>query len=272
MLVPDLKKPIGTFVSKNATTLLTAGGVVGTVATAVLTGRASIQAYKKVMEEQAELELFVERTSPKKPEGEVTQDPDPKPVLSTGIKLKIAAPHFIAPVLVGGATIASIVMSHRLSAKEVAALAAAYGLSQKQLEEYKDKIRERLTGKKADEIRVAVQEDRVEKNPPNDRIMMVGTGEVVVYDSYSDRYFHSTYERIKKAESAVVHEILDRNQCSLSVFYNELGWASTMVSDQVGWNLENAINVEIDAITHKGEPILTIEFTDQPIWEYDTKY
>jgi hypothetical protein len=262
-MLSDLKNTAVDFASKNATVLLTAGGVVGTVATAVLTGRASITAHRLLEMEQSQLETSVAEESPN---GVIA------PQLSTTQKLRIVSPHFIPPLIVCAATITSIVMANRISAREAAVLAAAYGVSERQLKEYKAKITERVTGKKADEIRVAVQEERVEQHPPNDRIMMVGTGDVVVYDSYSDRYFHSTYEKIKKAESAVVHEILDRNECSLSVFYNELGWASTMVSDQVGWNLENAINVEIDAITHKGEPILTIEFTDNPVWEYNTKY
>src|SRR5689334_17562616 len=112
------------FLSENASVLLTAGGVVGTVATAVLTGRAAVQATYKIGEETAKRVDEFERANnrPVENSGEIE-------ALTKWEKTTLTAVYFIPPVLLGGATIASIVMANRVSAKNAAALAAAYGLS-----------------------------------------------------------------------------------------------------------------------------------------------
>jgi hypothetical protein len=124
---------------------------------------------------------------------------------------------FAPPMLLGLATIAAIIMANRMSAQRAAALAAAYGISQKNLEEYKHKLEEKLGARKAEAIRDEIQKDRVEKNPPQE-IIFIGTGDVLAFDSYSGRYFMTNVEKIRKAEQAVQREILLSNEASLATF------------------------------------------------------
>jgi hypothetical protein len=99
------------FLRDNATTVLTAGGVVGTVATGVLSVRAGMK-YSEIIRQEE-----IRRTA------EATADHSPGPVTITD-KAKLVGVHFIPPVVVGGLTITSVVMAHRMSAAKAAALAA----------------------------------------------------------------------------------------------------------------------------------------------------
>jgi hypothetical protein len=255
-LFDDLQKKAVSFLSENASAFLTAGGVIGTVGTAVLTGRAAFKA--AAILDAEETKRFQET-----PESfELTKTE----------KVQLVGVQFAPPVLLGLATIAAIIMANRMSAQRAAALAAAYGISQKNLEEYKHKLEEKLGARKAEAIRDEIQKDRVEKNPPQE-IIFIGTGDVLAFDSYSGRYFMTNVEKIRKAEQAVQREILLSNEASLATFYEELEIPQVAVSNSVGWNLNHSCTVHISTImSPKEEPCLCIEFLDLPIWEYETKY
>ena len=126
MVFSDLVKKSQAIVAENASTILTAGGVVGTVTTAVLTGRASIKAHELIREE--ELKHI-------HPEGTTDIIEGDTMGLSNSKKVLLVWPVFVPPVVIGTATICSIIMANQMSAQRAAALAAAYGVSQRQLEE-----------------------------------------------------------------------------------------------------------------------------------------
>jgi hypothetical protein len=118
----DVKQRTQQLLKDNSATILTAGGVVGTVATAVLTGKAAFKAAEVILaEEGARLEENARRANK-------SIDVQVEP-LTTIEKAKMVWPHFVPPVLTGSATIGSIIMANRMSAQKAAALAAAYGLA-----------------------------------------------------------------------------------------------------------------------------------------------
>src|SRR5213075_1850897 len=122
MHLPDVKRLAGQFLEENASSILTAGGVIGVTMTAVLTGKASYKAGQLIQQEEERLEVE----------------------MSTTEKVKMVWPSFIPPVALGAATIGSIVAANMMSAKRAAALAAAYGISERNLREYKEKTLEKL--------------------------------------------------------------------------------------------------------------------------------
>jgi hypothetical protein len=256
-LFDDLQKKAVSFLSENASAFLTAGGVIGTVGTAVLTGRAAFKAAEII--NQAETDRYVEDASDFE--------------LSKTDKVKLVGVQFAPPMLLGLATIAAIIMANRMSAQRAAALAAAYGISQKNLEEYKHKLEEKLGTKKATDIRDAIQQDRVNESPPNKQIVIIGNGEVLCFDAFSGRYFKSTVDYIKRAEAVVNREIIMGNECSLSVFYDELDLPQISLSTEVGWNINHTCEVQISTVMSPDEqPCLCIEFAQLPIMEYRIRY
>jgi len=254
-LFNDVQQKVSEFASANATTLLTAGGVVGTVATAVLAGRASIKAYQVLEAEKEKVEA------------------DPTlPVLTNGRKALLVAPHYIPPVITGAATITAIIMVNRMSAQKAAALAAAYGMSQKHFEEYKAKVEEKLTGPKKTQIDDEIAQDRVNKTKGYENIVVV-EGEVLCFDAPTGRYFRATMEKINRAVNATNAEILHHDFASASFFYNELDLPATTWTEEVGWNTDRLLELTISTTMSPDQrPCIEIDFKSLPIVDYVPKH
>lgn len=252
-MISDLQDRAKEFVSDNATTLLTAAGVVGTVATAVLAGRAGYK-YAEILQH----------------EKETNGCPNPgDDDFSKLEKLQMAAPHFIPPVITGTTTIVAIIFSHKMSAQRAAALAAAYGLSQKQFEEYKAKVAEKLTGPKNQAIKDELAQDRVDKTPGYEKIVIIDGNDVLCFDSATGRYFRSSMEKINRAANAVNLEIHSHGSARASMFYDELELPPTTWANDVGWNIENMLELDIStAQAPDGRPCLVIDFKSLPIEDH----
>jgi len=242
----------------NSTTILTAVGVVGTVGTAVLTGRASFKAAELIAKKQHELEEEL-----KFPETQVTQ--------SKTEKVKLVWVQYLPPVATGVLTVTSIVLAHRISSKKIAALAIAGGISERALQEYKDKVIEKLGARQDEKLRDEIAQDRVTNNPPKSgEVIMVGSGQVLCYDMLTGRYFNSTMEDIKRAENKVNYEIVNYMSCSLSHFYDEIGLPPTHYTDTVGWNMNNHMEVKFSTVmSEDNRPCIAIDFSRQPLPDYD---
>lgn len=245
------------YMKENASAILTAGGVVGTVATAVLTGRAAVKAHDLIRDQ-------------------MSNAVDPTEVSKTE-KAILVWPQFVPPVLVGSAAIGSIVAANMMSAKRAAALAAAYSLSQNQLEEYKDKISEKLTGPKRQAIDDEIAQDRVTNNPPKDKeVIILAGGDVLCYDMLTGRYFRSTVEQVRKAESKINADLVNHQYASLSSFYDEIGLPATNFTDTVGWGIHNQdipLGVQLSTImTPDDKPCVAIDFDTQPSFNYNQSY
>lgn len=255
-MIRDLVKGGQDLVTKNAPVILTGVGVAGTVATAVLTGRATYQAVQAVLENENR-------------EGEDREMPQSG--LNKTEIVKLTWHYYIPPVAIGVGTIGAIIMSHRIDAKRAAALAAAYGLAQREFQDYKDKVTEKLGSKQDEKVRDAVAQDRVDKNPMDDRqIIIVGNSEVTCYDQFTGRYFPCTAERIKQAENALNYEINQRLYASLRFFYDEIGLEPTDAADILGWRNGDNPTVKLSATLDKNsKPVLVMSFDMMPYPEYN---
>lgn len=256
-------------VNENSTTILTGVGVAGTVATAVLTGRASFRAADIIAKESAlaETELRVEN----KTEGDLTI---PASKLSKTQKTMLVWPQYIPPVTVGAITVTSIVMAHRISSKKIAAIAVASTISERAFQEYKDKVVEKLGVQKETAIQDEIAQDNVTKNPPSSQVIIAGSGDVLCFEPLTGRYFNSTIESIKRAENKVNFEIIHYDYCSLSFFFEEIGLSPTDYSDMVGWNVANRLEVKFTtAMTEdNSRPCLVIGYVKTPSMEYDRNF
>jgi hypothetical protein len=240
-------------VKEHSTTLLAGVGVAGTIATSVLTAKATVKAVRVVEDDL------------------VAQDISSGPVTKTEI-VKAVWPLYIPPIGVGAVTIASIVMANRLSIRQTAAMAAAYSLSEKSFQEYRDKVAEKLGSNKEQAVRDEVAQDRVKNNPP-DGLIIVGHGDVLCFDMLSGRYFNSSVETIRKAQNDMNYKIANEMYVSLSEFYDEIGLKANMFSDEVGFNIDNRIEVCFSTVMSEDDrPCVAIQFADAPIHNYAKLY
>jgi len=242
----------------HSTTILTAVGVGGTVATAVLTGRASFKAADIIAREKAIVNMAVEEN----------QDPV---TLSKTEKVKLVWREYLPPVATGVTTITCIIVANKISSRKIAALAVAGGISERALQEYKDKVVEKFGERKATDVRDEIAQDRVAANPVGSReIIIAGTGEVLCYDMTTGRYFQSTVEEIKRAENKVNYELIHYMSCSLSHFYDEIGLQPTSYTDSVGWNMNNKMEVVFSTVmSQDNRPCLAIDFVHPPVSDYN---
>jgi hypothetical protein len=249
-MLTGLQEKARYLLAENASAILTAGGVAGAVGTAVLTGRASFKAAKIINEREHE-------------DWETRQPLDKK------ARVLLVWPLFLPPVALGGATVASIIMANRLSAKKAAALAAAYGLSEKSFQEYREKALEKLGINQEQKLRDEVAQDRVTKHP-NNEVIVIGGGEVLCYDMLTGRYFRSSVEKIKKAESKLHGEIYNHMCASLTSFFDDIGLPPTDYTEEVGWNTNNIPEVQYSTtLTPDDKPCLAISFNNTPRPDYD---
>lgn len=254
MKTTAIVKKSESLIKDNSAAILTGVGVVGTVGTAVLTGRATFKAAQVIFE--AEQEISFEMVE-----------------LDTKTKVKMVAPLYIPPVLVGTGTIAAIIMANHVSSKRAAALAVAYGLGEKRFQEYREKVEEKLGVSKSKTIRDNVAQDRVAANPEGQNIVIISSGDVLCYDMYSGRYFQSSMEKIRKAENTINAEILNHQIASLSSFYEEVGLEPAGFSDEIGFNSENLLELHITTTKDpQDRPCLAIDFNLTPKPDYTRNY
>lgn len=238
-------KALEKFIHDNSPTILTTVGVMGTVTTAVLTGRASYKAAQKLDEAS-----------------DIWNEPiPPKDVFLLVWDL------YIPPAVVGTATIASIILANRVSNRRAAALAAAYAISEKAMNDYRHKVIEKIGEKKEANIREEIAQEQVAR--ADGSLVILNDGEVLCYDQFSDRYFKSSVEAIKSAENKINHRILNDNYASLTDWYNLVGLGRTSFSDEVGWNVDKLLEVAFSSVlTSEDKPCLSVEFRVVPVRDY----
>jgi hypothetical protein len=245
-------------VNENSATILTGMGVTGTVTTAYLTGRATFKAAKILEKEQLLLA------------GESKENTHGPLILTTRGKIRVVWRLYIPPVVVGASTIASIIMANRFASKKIAALTIASGISERALQEYKEKVAQRLGERDTTKIRDEVAQDRINKHPVNSReVILAGTGEVLCYDMLTGRYFQSTVEELKRAENKINHELNNFMNASLSEFYEEVGLPPTPYTDSVGWNANNRLELQFSTVMSVDQrPCIAVYFEQPPVTDY----
>lgn len=240
----------------NSPILLTSVGVVGTVATAYLTGRAAFKASDVLREYES------------RPQGYI-KSADRTP-LDFKKQVNLTWKLYIPAATTGVVTIAAIVGGAKIGSKRTAALAAAYSISQTAVEEYKSKVVERLGDRKAEQIDADLAQDRVNANPTAGReIIIAGNGEVDCYDMYSGRYFRSSAEEIKGAQNNLNYLVNNNMYASLNEFYDFLGLPRIDMGDEVGWTSDKLLDVKISStLSDKMTPCLAIDFYVKPVRDY----
>jgi len=237
-------------VNENSTTVLTGLGVAGVITTAYLTGRASFKAVKVLEREEENHEEFAEE-------------------FTNLLKVRAVWRLYVPPVLLGATTIISIIAANRLASRKIAALAIASGISDRALQEYKERVVEKFGENKARDIQDEIAQKRVEGESINNEVIVLG-GEVLCFDLHSGRYFHSTHEAIKRAENKINHELVHFSPASLSEFYDELGVQATTYSDMVGWDVGTQVEVKISTVmSPDSRPCLAIDFSPYPVYDYN---
>lgn len=253
-------------IAENSAALLTGTGIVGVVTTAVLTGKASFKA-STIFNEVAYEAAMAEVTPDISYESALRDIP----VMTLTDKAKMVGSLYVPAIASGVTTIGAILFSYRISVSKSAALAAAYGISEKAFSEYKEKVLEHVTPKKAGEIKDDVARDQLAKNtPPSSEVIVIADGDMLCLDAFSGRYFRCSIEKIRRAENDIISEISNHNTATLGDFYEKIGLPQTDISEKFKWTLNNYLETEFTTtITDDGRPCVVVTFVNAPTPLYD---
>ena len=236
---------------KHSPEILTGIGIAGMITTTVLAVRATPKAIQLIEEA-------------KKDEGkdELT------PVETIKATWKVYIPATVTCVV----STACLIGASRVNIKRNAALATAYKLSETALAEYREKVIEVMGENKERQVREAVDKEHVENNPvTKTEVIITGNGSSLCYDHLAGRYFESTIDNIKRAESRLNYLLVRDDYVSLNDFYEEIGLEYTKLGYEMGWNVRDG-EIEIDFTTqmsNDGRPCIVVNFITPPNYGYD---
>jgi hypothetical protein len=223
-----LAKRAGKVAADSAPTILTAISVTGTLATAYLTGKATLKAATIIRGAVNDTDPF-----------------DEDDVITNRQKVELVWKQFIPAAGVAVVTIACMVAANRIGARRVAALATAYTLAEKAALTYKDKVVETIGKKKEEGIRAAMAQDEIDRHPiSRETVYIEGGGGDLFRDSWSGRYFNSTRMALEKAAVAINQQLNNEYAATLSDFYDMVGLDRTDESDMIGWNSDCHLELE----------------------------
>lgn len=241
------------FVIENSPGILTGLGVAGAVTTAVLTGKASWNSAVLVADAEAERGVKESNFLP----------------LTGKEKFELVWKEFIPPAAVGIVTVAAIIGANQVGSRRTAAIAAAFKLSEQLNEDYKKKVLETLGIQKEEKMRSELAADKMEKNPPQNNMLIVVGSDVLFYDEMSGRYFHNTMEKVMQAVNEINHQVNNYFHASLTEFYDKIGLNATSISDSVGWNTNELMDIQFSPTMFDGKPAIMIGYNNEPIAGYD---
>lgn len=237
----------------NSPLILTAVGVTGTLTTAYLTAKATFQAAELILIERVEREY------------DVIGRP-----LEYREEARLVWQLYIPPAGMAIVTIGAIIGANRIGTRRAAAMAAAYTISERAFDEYKEKIVEKLGAKKERAARDEIAQDRVDRNPVGKtEVIITGGGEVLCFDAYTGRYFYSDIETLKKAQNDINYRILNDTYASLNDFYAMIGLNNVEMGEEVGWNCDKLLEINFSTtMSNDQKPCILIAFVVMPTRDY----
>lgn len=237
---------LGRLLSDNSPMILTGIGIAGTITTALLAGQASFKA--------AEIIFRAEDVRETK--------------LSTREKVELTWGLYLPAVGSTITTVGCIVLAQQIGHRRAVAMAAAYALSDRAFDEYREKIIEKVGEKKEQTYRDEIAQERVSRDASSREVIII-SNDVLCYDAFSGRYFTSNAERIRRAQNDINHQVNTDCYASLTDFYSIIGLAPTSMSDEVGWNVDRLMDLKFSTtMSPDGRPCLSFDFTVSPVRSY----
>lgn len=250
------------FTRKNSPVILTGLAIVGVISTAY-------SAYKAGPRAEKILEAYRKDMKDCHP-----NDKDAKRAV-IGETVKKMIPVMAPPIIMGGTTIACVVGSHSVSSRRIAALSAAYTLSESTVKNLNSKMEEMLGEKKARAVKDAIMKDKLKADTEKDRkvlsdenFVIPNDGTVLCKDLYSGRLFYSNAEKIKQAIASCSYDIISDMYISLNDFYEAIGSPQLTripMGEDLGWNVDDTINGKLPItltalLTEDNKPCLCVDY------------
>lgn len=263
----------GQQIVKHAPHLLMGMGTVSGITALVMAVQATTPAHEAIVSakiDKGEAILDGER------EGVVEQDPEKEgaylmPDLTFGETVKAAGKFYIPAIGMELFSLLCFWSAHGIDMKRQAILAGLYSTAEQALIEYQAKVKE-LMGEKAEkEIRNAVAQDHIDRNPPPAGLIGTDTDEWCQYNGYR---FRCSYNKLKEinndANAEMIHNLYLSESDLLWMFDPDHRWiVPDHDSYHIGWSVDKLIEFDIlPGMTPDHKLMMTIEIRDKDGHEY----
>lgn len=266
MDLTPLFKRAGKIAADNSPAILTAIGVTGTLATAYLAAKGAFKSVDVLKDGE---------TDKKKNLGEGF-DEEIDGALTTQEKFDLTWKLYSPAAVSAALTVTAIICAARINDRRTAAVASAYSVVEKSYAEYRAKAVEKAGKKREQDIRDSIAQDRVDSSPVSKSVLIVTKkGNTLCYDSWTDRYFRSDMETIRKAVNDFNAQVINDTYASLSDFYHLVDLPSTKESDYIGWSTDKLLQIEDPAsavVSEDGEPAIVLDFRTKPNGRFTSAY
>lgn len=178
------------------------------------------------------------------------------------------APVYAPTIVSGGMTIVMILINGRCNAKKSAVMASLYSGSQAAMQEYQNKVIDKIGEKKEREVRDAVAEQKIADHPVSEASeIATGHGQQLCYDEWSDRYFLCDVETLKSVMNKLNHEIITQmSWVTMNDFYREIGLPPIKFGNKVGFNVDHLMELYFtSSLADDGRPCLVVQYYREPI-------
>ena len=255
MSTPRWMRSAGRSMNQNSPTILSGIAVAGVLSTAYLAAKATLKASERIKNIE---------TVP------LHEDSD-EFKLSNKEKIQLCWKYYIPAGASGIATVSCIIGANQIGLRRHAAMVGAYTLAETAFREYKDQVVAEIGEIKERGIRDKTAIAQMEKNPVKDATVIITSGgDEMCFDTYTGRYFRSDIETIRRAENEINRQINVDMFVAHNEFYSLLGLADVDAGEQVGWNINNTMDLSftphLNPDTEK--PCLAINYVRLPIANY----
>lgn len=179
---------------------------------------------------------------------------------------------YVPAILTATIGVACIFGGARANARRNAALSAAYTVVEQTLNDYTTKTKEIVGDAKEKEIRDAIAEDELRKNPYSgcNVVNIPKFGNTLCYDTRSKSYFMSDYNSIMKTENDLNRRLFSEMFISLNELRDEFGLPhDDELGDDIGWNTDHPIEFTISTkLAENNEPCLVVSYVIAPRYDF----
>lgn len=182
-------------------------------------------------------------------------------------EIKIDATHLITPFILSFAGPFFIARGSKILVDRESAAAVAYMAADVALRETREKTKELVGKKKADDVNDAIAKDAIKAIPASSsEIIITNNGDTLCFDRISGRYFKSDIETLKKIENKLNRKMMDTTFISVNELYLEVGLSPVILGDELGWDIgRGLIEMRFSAqLTDNGEPCIVLDFDVGP--------
>lgn len=236
---------------KHSPELLTGLGIVGFGATILSTIKATREVDKTIKKIDYELDDDI----PKKEE--------------VWIKTKAVAPIVAPTVILGVSSVACVIGANKIQAARLASATAAYQITTRAFDEYKDAVIEEIGEKKEQKVRDKIAEKHIEESTYD--IPQPMTATQLFMESLTGQYFRSTKEEVLQGVMRFQKALMVEDYLTVSEFFDYLEIEElrhTPVTDAIGFNSETGIEVYFSvAPASNGEPCTVLEYRTLPLYD-----